>query len=497
MKFINRGHELGALQRLYRHHEAALMILYGRRRVGKTTLLSQWIQRRGIRRALFWTATTQTSFVQLRDFSQTLVRFETGSPIAEDFAFRDWEVAFAHLEELARASAEPLVAIIDEFTHLIQSDPPLASLLQRVWDHRLSRLPNLRLILTGSLIGLMERDVLSARAPLYGRATALMKLRPLPFGCLKELFPRWSADERVAVYAICGGIPAYLALFDGAKRFVDGLRDCLEPQSIMVTDPALLLHDQLQGPQVYESILASITSGFHTWGDIAKMSGLGSGSNPSVYMRNLQSLGLIESRDPVLSPPAGRKGRYYIADPFLRFYYRFILPQRTYIQRGEKQAALKPIIADLRGFIGEHVFEELCREWVYAEVEQGTLGFVPEEIGSFWTQTRGQRQTVQLDVVAASRREKRLLVGECKWGAGSVARSLLTDLVERSKRMPEVTAPGWQVQYVLFAREGFTNATRQAAKEIGARLVGLAQLETRLVEFAARPHVALPDDLKF
>jgi AAA+ ATPase superfamily predicted ATPase len=265
----------------------------------------------------------------------------------------------------------------------------------------------------------------------------------------------------------------------------------------MVTDPALLLHDQLKDPQVYESILSAIAAGFHSWGEIAKMSGIGAGSNPSVYIKNLQTLELVENRDPVLTPPTGRKGRYYIRDPFLRFYYSFILPQRTYIQRGEKRAAMKAIADSLRAFVGAYVFEELCREWVLAEGEKGALGFVPEEVGSFWTLPRGHRQAVQLDVVAASRREKRLLIGEAKWGAGSVPRQVLTDLVERSKRMPQVTDEDWTVQYILFAREGFTPAAVQAAKGLNARLVNLAQLEARLVEYASRPHVALPDDLRF
>ncbi len=135
------------------------------------------------------------------------------------------------------------------------------------------------------------------------------------------------------------------------------------------------------------------------------------------------------------------------------------------------------IVSDLRAYIGTNVFEELCREWVFYEADRGHLGFLPEEVGSFWAQQRGH--SVQLDVVAASRRSKRLLIGEAKWGDRPVPREVLTDLVKRSQRMPQV-AEGWQTQYILFARAGFTDATRDAARALNARLVDLSELEQGL-----------------
>ena len=392
------------------------------------------------------------------------------------------------------ASPAPLLLIIDEFTHLIQSDPPLASVLQKVWDHRLSKIDHLRLVLTGSLVGVMESEVLSGHAPLYGRATTLLRLRPLPFGILRELFPAWPPAERVAVYAVCGGVPAYLSLFAGSARFGDGLKACLALNSIMLTDAALLLSDRLREPHIHESVLASIASGFHTWGEIARIACVSEGGL-GYYIRTLLALELIERRDPVLVAAGGRRGRYYVRDAFLRFYYRFIVPQRTAIERGALARAAKTIGEDLRAFIGAYVFEELCREWMVYAADTGALDFLPEVVGAFWTQHR--HQPVQLDVVAASRREKRLFIGEAKWRGGSLSRDVLTDLVRRSQRMPQVTEPGWRVQYGLFAREGFTDATRQAAAEIGARLVDLAGLENTLVEGATRLEEPRFDEIEF
>ena len=492
MKFVDRQRELQSLDDFHHTPAAGLFILYGRRRVGKTRLLSHWLESRHIANALYWTATTHGAAYQLRDFSQQLLRFDPRfqSPLAADFSFPDWEAALEHLAGLSETVTAPLLVILDEFTYLIRHEPALVSVLQKMWDLRLSRLPNLRLVLTGSMVGMMERDVLSYQAPLYGRATFMLKLRPLSFGVLTELFPDHTPAERVAIYAISGGVPAYLEYFTRARRISDALRDhCLTPGSIMLVDPHLILHDQLQDPHTYESVLWAIASGFHVWTEIAKMAGISEGSLGH-YVKALQALDLIERRDPVLALAQARQGRYYVRDHFMRFYYRFIVPHITAIERGMLAPAVRAIGDDLRAFIGTYVFEELCREWVLVEAGQGNLGFTPEVVGAYWRRSRSRGQGVQLDVVAASRRDKRLFIAEAKWGVGSVSRRILTDLVQRSQRMPQVKQ-GWQVQYGLFAREGFTPATQEEARRIGARLVDLEELEQTLVDAAGRAGLPL------
>jgi len=255
---------------------------------------------------------------------------------------------------------------------------------------------------------------------------------------------------------VAGGIPGYLELLADADTFPKALVQALTAGSIMLTDPSILITDQLRDPMIYESILSAIGSGFHTWREIALMAQVNEASL-NYNLQQLLSLELIERRQPVLAPPQGRKGRYYIRDPFLRFYYRFVIPNLSSIQRGEQDAILEAARSDLRAFIGTYIFEELCREWLWAEGALGGLGFTPQQVGAFWAQTRGQ--SVQLDVVAAQPREKRLFIGEAKWGEGQIGRNVLTDLITRSQRMPQVSEPGWKVQYGLFSREGFTAAT--------------------------------------
>jgi AAA+ ATPase superfamily predicted ATPase len=479
MDFIGRKRELATLEHFYNTPEAGLLILFGRRRIGKTRLLTQFMENHNVSGGFYWMATTYNSATQLRNFSQAIFQYDPRfkSAPAPDFSFPDWESAFNHLADAVDQFSKPQLVVIDEFTYLIRNEPTITSLVRKLWDHRFSQQPNLRLVLTGSLVGMMEREVISYQAPLYGRATSLLRLRSLPYASLITLFPERMPDERVAIYAATGGVPAYMNLFTRTNSFVTALeKECLITGSIMLGDPAVILHEQLKEPQSFESVLSSIASGFHKWNEIARMSGV-SESSLSHYIQILEELEFVERRDPLFSHPESRRGTYYVRDHFFQFYYRFLAPHLSQIDRGYIDVVAKQISEDLRSFIGTHTFEELCREWTLSAGLTGQLNFEPELVGSYWGQERGKK--VQLDIVAANKREKQLFIGEAKWGREVISRSILTDLIERSQRMPQVEE-GWNVQYGLFSREGFTDATWKTAKELGVRLVTLKEIEETL-----------------
>jgi len=479
MRFVGRKRELQILENFYQTAGGGLLILYGRRRIGKTRLLGEFLKQHEDSPTFFWVATTHNEAFQLRDFSQAIMRHDPrmSGPPTEDFTFPSWEDALHHLAVVVALSDRSHLVVLDEFTYLLRNEPAIGSVFQKVWDHRLSQIPQLRLILTGSLIGMMAREVFAYQAPLYGRATAQIRLRPLPYAAVQELFPERSADERVAIYGVTGGVPAYLEFFTRTADFVSALSEhCLVAGSMMMSDPAVILYEQLQEPQTYESMLSAIAAGFHQWSDIAKMARV-TETALGHYLNVLQELEFIERREPVLARPNSKRGRYYVRDHFLRFYYRFVVPQLGPIERGYQEAVSAKVYAELRPFLGEHVFEELCREWVWEAAMAGVLDFVPEVVGSYWRKVGGV--SVQLDVVAASPREKRLLVGEAKWGRERLGRQVLTDLFRRSQRMPQV-AEGWATRYVWFAREGFSDALEQEAMESGSLLISLAQLEQML-----------------
>ncbi len=479
MNFVGRERELQTLENFYHSANAGLLILYGRRRIGKTSLIARFLDRHQDTPTFYWVATTHNEAYQLRDFSHAIMHHDPriAHPPTQNFTFAKWEDALNHLVDIVVLSESPSIIVLDEFTYLLRNQPAISGVFQKVWDQRLSQIPQLKLVLTGSLIGMIARQLFSYQAPLYGRATAQIRLRPLPYAAVQELFPERQADERVAIYGVTGGVPAYLDFFTRTTDFVAALRDhCLVPGSMMMSDPAVIIYEQLQEPQTYESILSAISFGYHQWSGIAKMVGLPD-TALGHYLKVLQELELVERREPALAKPKSKSGRYYMRDHFLRFYYRFIVPQIGIIERGYQEAAANKIDAELRPFLGEHVFEALCREWVWTVAMNGQLPFIPEFVGSYWRTYRGKG--VQLDVVAALPREKKLFIGEAKWGRGLLGRRLLTDLIKRSQRMPQV-AEGWSVQYALFARDGFTDALRQEATETNTLLISLAELEAAL-----------------
>lgn len=470
--FVDREAELRELNALLENPRAQLLIVHGRRRVGKTRLVSHWLSQLAGPH-LYWMATQTSATNQLRAFSQTLFRFlHPESRIEPTFSYASWGAAF---EEVGRAAAKGrIVLVLDEFTYVMQANPEVPSLIQQVWDHQLKEQSAVFLILTGSLAGMVQREVLDYQAPLYGRVTARLRLQPLGFGALAELMPRYRADQRVALYAITGGVPAYVELFDDRLSITQNLRQrIITPANAMLGDAVFLLHEQLDEPRNYMAVIGAIAAGYHRLSDVARMAGIPR-ANIVKYLGVLQELGYVQRRVPatVRRPERSRKGRYVIVDPYLRFYFRFLAPNLGFIERGMVQQTVSLMREHLTDFIGTHTFEELCRDWVAVQAEQGELPFLPERVGSFWS------QQAEVDVLAVNWRSRDILLGECKWGTGAVGRGVVRTLVSKSDK---VVPPGqWTVHYAFFARQGFTAAARTDAAELDAQMVTLEAIEAGL-----------------
>jgi len=470
VNFVARQMELNLLDDLYRRPGAQLLILYGRRRIGKTRLVSHWLsQIEG--QCLYWMATQTSSVNQLRHFSQALFQFlNPGAAIDPTFSYASWDAA---LTEAGRAAqSNRLVLVLDEFTYVMQADPEVPSLIQQIWDHQLKEQSNLFLILTGSLAGIIQRTALDYQSPLYGRATASLRLQPLPFGALTDLLPQYQPEQRVAVYAVTGGIPGYLELFDDRLTILENLRQrIVTPANVMLTDAVFLLHEQLDEPRNYMAIIEAIAVGYHTLSDIAKMAGIVR-SNIVKYLGVLRELGYVERIVPatVRRPDKSRQGRYVIVDPYLRFYFRFLAPNLGFIERGMVRQTINLLHDHLIDFIGTHTFEELCREWVAVQGDRGALPLLPERIGSFWS------KQAQVDVVAINWRTKSILLGECKWGKDEVGRSVIRTLIDKTAKVLPTNDP-WTIHYVFFARQGFTATAQSVGAAHQAQLVTLPKME--------------------
>jgi AAA+ ATPase superfamily predicted ATPase len=477
MRFIGRERELNDLRKLVAEPGAQFLIMYGRRRVGKTTLLLHWARESQLT-FVYWVASRLSPAIQLRSFSQALYNaLEPDAPADPEFTYPSWEMA---LKRAAHAAAnQRLILILDEFPYLAEAEPGLPSVIQNIWDHELKE-SQIALILAGSHMGMMTR-LLHYQAPLYGRFTAHMHLKPLPFAATAKFLPRFTATERVVVYAILGGIPAYLERFDDSVDIAENVRRrILQPTAIFRVDPLFLLQDQVREPRNFLSILDAIGEGRHTLDEIARATGIPK-QNVSTYLGRLAKLYLVERRVPVTLPakrrPRSRQGRWHLLDPYLRFYFRFIVRNQRALELELMDAVWTDIEAQMPAFVGMTAFEELCREWVLRQARRGHLPFMPEDVGSHWS------KDVQVDVIAINWRNKEILLGECKWGVERVSRALIRELVEvKSPRVLGVLPKedAWRVHFAFFGRCGFTESAQAEAERHAVTLIDLKRLDQDL-----------------
>ena len=473
--FVDRVRELAFLNSLLQRTQptaAQMVLLYGRRRVGKTVLARHWAESTNLP-TIYWAAEREPANLQRRKLFAKMI----GMPLNQAPIFEAWAdlwEAFAHL-----IGDQRRILVIDEVTYAAESDEAFLSALQHAWDQRLKH-SQLVVILSGSHVHTME-TLLARGSPLFGRFAGQWHLEPLAFGALREFLPKWSVDERIAAYAMMGGIPAYLERLIPERSLVDNIRDViLDPGGMFVAEPELLLYDEVRDPRVYQAILQAIGAGAHTLDDIANAT-LISKTHLSSYLARLQELRFVERRLPATITPQkirlSRMGRYHLTDPFLRFYFRFVAPQRSEV--GYQQASILALIKEqLRAFVGVTAYEELCRAWVATASQSGQLPFAVQQVGSHWS------RNVQVDVVGVNRHTKTILLGECKWGADRVPREVVTELIEN--KSPKMLAllpdegPPWTMHYALFSRAGFTPAARTLAEEHEAILVDLNRMESDL-----------------
>lgn len=484
-KFVGRQPEFELLNRLWQaDQKAQLMILYGRRRVGKTRLLAEWKSRMG-KRTLIWVADQDSKDAHLRQFSQMVYSFERPDrQVPADFTYASWDQALQEVADLAGASR--LAVFIDEFTYLLASDPTLAGKLQILWDQRLGN-SNLFLCLSGSHLGMMQRGALAYQAPLYGRATAKLNLLPLGFGQTGDYFPNYTAAERVALYAIFGGIPQYWGLIQQGQSISANIKNLLlSPGNPMDGEARLLLYDFLTDLHNYVAILRAMANGRNTIKEISGFTGIRD-VHLSSYLSNLAETGYVARFEPIMAQQRTRSGRHHITDPYLRFYFRFLASRHTQIALGEADQAYEEIKRHLVDFIGAHTWEEICQEWVLRAANRGVLPLYPDQVGGDWTRNH------QVDVVGVNRMNGQLVIGECKWENKPAEVEVLRDLVEKRARHVIPKERIWQVYFIGFSRNGFSADAAAYAKEVnrnplsgknwrsvGMRLIDLKQIDEDL-----------------
>ena len=466
--FFGRQLELEALQTVGRRPGAQFVVVYGRRRVGKTTLLLKWRESSGLP-TVYWVAVRGTPANLRQEFAQAVRRTLAPETLAP--TFDSWEALFENL--IALAGQRRVLVILDEFPWMSEADPSFPSRLQNLWDHRLKG-TNIILVLAGSHIGMISR-LFEYQSPLYGRFTAQLLVKPLPFETLADFLPRYDLERRISTYAVAGGIPAYLELFQDDQTIASNIKtQVMAPTGIFRNEPFFLLGDQVREPRNYISVIRAIGRGGHVLDEIATDTGLPK-HRVSVYLDRLQDLRMVERRLPVTIPPNKRsrshQRRYHLGDHYHRFHFRFIDPNSDLLEQGRVDQAWEKISEQFRAFISGTAFEEICRDWVWRQADPGKLPFKPNNVGSHW----GRR--IQMDVAAVNWSERWLLLGECKWGLDKIDAQVVREFAERAKRLVEKEFESWSVYLLFFARGGFIDSARTEAKREEIEFVELHQLE--------------------
>ncbi|MFC6863082.1 ATP-binding protein [Halomicroarcula sp. GCM10025817] len=444
--FVNRHDELDLLRSRFESETAELVVIYGRRRLGKSALVREAIKDRTD--AVYWQATEETAAVQLSDFVDTAS--ET-FPLLDDVQ-RDWE---ALLRALGREDA---VVVLDEFPYLVESDSSIPSKVQRVWDMHLEE-TGLTLVLVGSSISIMEEKVLSGGSPLYGRRTASIDLPPLSLEDARTLYPTTNADEIIQFWGVFGGTPYYLQALVGDGSLAENIHTrILSEHGVLHNEPEFLLRTEfgIQEPQTYYSILRAIAMGKRAANEIADFVGVESNALGS-YLSKLRRLRLVERGIPVTANPnATRKSRYRLTEPLFRFWFRYVYGQGGNIAQLGPDAYDQLVEPSFTDYMGP-MFELVCQNALPSLIPKTYHG-----VGYWWHQHH------ELDVVGLGS-DGTLVAGECKYTAREMHEGDLTDL-ERSASQVDWSPPNetdTEYHYCCFCRSGFSEGLREMAKERG------------------------------
>ena len=460
--FIDRHQELAALEQMFQSGLAEFFVLYGRRRVGKTELLTQFCKGK---RSIYFLASQLKERDHLRQLTE-IARHLFDDPLLQNLVFDDWEVALIYFAQ--QSQEDRLVLVLDEFQYLCEDNAALPSLIQRFWDLH-GKHSKLFLILCGSQVSFMEREILAERSPLYGRRTGQLRLMPLSYRDSGYFFSEYSAKEKLIFYGILGGIPAYLNQFalrssNAPQRTVEQhiKNELLTPQGYLFDEVNFLLGTELREPRTYASVLQAIAGGATRLNEISQRVGLDA-TNANKYLSVLRELGLVKRETPITdrAPQKSKKGLYKIADNYVKFWFRFVLPHRSLIESGNADLVYEEMIApNLSHYMGA-IFEDVCRQYVGRYWEE-KLKIAAKQVGAHWG------SDCEIDILTENVDSSHWF-GECKWWNVPVGENILNHLIGNATKVPDQ----WRrnPRYILFSANGFTDTLKQRAEKEGVFLI--------------------------
>ena len=455
--FIGREKELNALEKLYQSGKFEFVVIYGRRRVGKTALINHFIDDK---KSIYFMGVESNAKQNLENLSKSILEFSSG--IQTETYFPSYQAALEYVFQLAER--ERVVLAIDEYPYVARASKSLASTFQLLID-KYKDTSKLMLILCGSSMSYMEDHVLAYKAPLYGRRTAQMKIMPFDFEETCAYFTNLSDEDKALIYGIVGGTPQYLLQMSDTLSVEENIKNTyLNPMSFLYEEPVNLLKQEVREPAIYNAIITAIATGHSRMSEISTK--VGEDTNVvSGYIKNLISLGIIKKETPY-GEKASKKSIYSIEDNMFYFWYRFVLDNNSVIVRGAADLVYKRIEAQLSDYMGR-VFEEICTQYLWKQLLLGKMPIEFVSLGRWWGNDPRQKCQTEIDIMG-EQDSNSAIFAECKWRNENVDLDVLETLIGRSRLFHYTN-----VHYYLFSKSGFTKGCMEKAKEMGnVTLVG-------------------------
>ncbi|MBQ3226978.1 MAG: ATP-binding protein [Clostridia bacterium] len=449
--FIGRERELKKLNSLYGTDIFQFPVIYGRRRVGKTALINEFIRGKD---AISFTGIESTASQNLENLSHAIHHYVGGAGEAPIYSsFQSALEAIFKLSENKR-----LVFSIDEYPYVAKAYKPFSSVLQKLIDKYKDN-SQLYLILCGSSMSFMEEQVLGYKSPLYGRRTAQFKILPFDFAESRKYFKNFSDEDMALIYGIVGGTPQYLLQIDDSLSVEDNIKDnVLDPNSYLFEEPANLLKQEVQKASLYNAIISAIATGCTKLSEISVKVGETT-SACAICLKKLLTLGIIKKETP-FKEDSTKKTIYIIDDNLFRFWYRFVPQNLSLLQNSMIDVAYKSVSDGMSTYMGM-VFEEICKQYLWQLNRMSKTPATFTELGRWWGNDPNEKKQVEIDMIAECNNDTAIF-GECKWTNERVDTKVLETLLYRSGLFHYKN-----VYLYLFSKSGFTKGCEEKADELG------------------------------
>ena len=462
--FHCRENELSKLNKRYNENEFECIVIYGRRRVGKTALINEFCKDKP---TIFFSALNSTAKENMEVLSRVIYEYKNPDSDSRTAPiYRDIDAAFAEITKLSES--ERLIFVIDEYPYLAKADNSVSSRLQHIIDHVWSK-SKLFLILCGSSMSFMEYQVLGYESPLYGRRTAQFKIQALTYKEITAFNPSLSLENQALLYGITGGIPHYinkLCVRDNIDNAL--LENLFDSSSYLFEEPENLLKQELREPATYNSIISAIAGGSSKLNEIATKTGTETGVCAK-YLKVLLDLGIVKKEMPI-TEKSTKKTIYQLGDNFFRFWYRFVPMNMPAIISGRIEKSypntVKKYFSDYMGL----VFEQMCRDYLlyYADNLPVTLA----DTGQWWGTDNAAKKEVQIDIVGTSADSDEYIIGSCKYKNEKIG----IDEFELLKHYATVFGKGSRYHFYIFSKSGFTDGLHELGEKGEVRLFTLEDI---------------------